>query len=116
MGCQNRNAACGMINRSTIGIYACYIELNARDAISKPRKVAPFANGELKRKISHLYKRPAWGPMAHRMRVGPRPRVNARQPSFCHVLEKALSVEEYFCPSAFVKASVCIRDLIMSIG
>lgn len=48
--------------------------------------------------------------------VGPRPRMNALLPSVRHIVLTQSRVDLYFCPVAGVKPSVCIRDLIMSIG
>jgi hypothetical protein len=52
----------------------------------------------------------------NRMSAGPKPRVKARGPSFFNVLVITSKVEKYFWPSAFVKPSVCIRDLTISSG
>ena len=52
----------------------------------------------------------------YRMRVGVRPRVNAAMPSVRHTVRTQSSVEAYFWPVAGVKPSVCILDLIISIG
>jgi hypothetical protein len=50
------------------------------------------------------------------MSVGPRPRVNARQPSVRHTVRTQSSVDLYFWPVEGEKPSVCMRDLIISIG
>ena len=50
------------------------------------------------------------------MRVGPRPRVNAGRPSVRQTVRTQSSVDLYFCPSLGEKPSVCMRDLIMSMG
>ena len=50
------------------------------------------------------------------MSVGPSPRVNAPIPSARHTVRTQSSVEAYFWPVAGVKPSVCILDLIISIG
>lgn len=50
------------------------------------------------------------------MRVGPSPRVNAPTPSVRQTVRTQSSVDLYFCPSEGENPSVCIRDLIMSIG
>ena len=52
----------------------------------------------------------------YRISVGPRPRVNAPIPSVRHTVRTQSSVEAYFWPVAGVKPSVCILDLIISIG
>lgn len=50
------------------------------------------------------------------MSVGPSPRVNAEKPSVRHTVRTQSSVDLYFCPVEGEKPSVCIRDLIMSMG
>jgi hypothetical protein len=52
----------------------------------------------------------------YRMSVGPKPRVKAPIPSVRHTVRTQSSVEAYFWPVAGVKPSVCILDLIISIG
>lgn len=66
-------------------------------ANSNATKVAPFANGD-------------------RISVGTNPLVNALIPSAAHTDRTQCSVELYFWPVERVKPSVCIRDLITSIG
>jgi len=58
-----------------------------RIAISKPRKVAPLANGD-------------------RIKVGPRPRVKAPMPSDFQTVLTQSSVDLYFCPVSGVNPSV----------
>ena len=50
------------------------------------------------------------------MSVGPRPRMKAGRPSVRQTVRTQSRVDLYFCPSAAEKPSVCIRDLIMSMG
>jgi len=74
-----------------------YHPLRARMAISNPTKVAPLAKGD-------------------RMRVGTSPRRKPAMPSFAITFRTQSIVDEYFCPVAGAKPSVCIRDLITSAG
>ena len=52
----------------------------------------------------------------YRISVGVNPRVNAFTPSVLQVVLTQSNVDLYFCPVAGENPSVCIRDLIMSIG
>jgi hypothetical protein len=52
----------------------------------------------------------------HRINVGPSPRVNALIPSVFHTVRTQCNVDRYFCPSDEENPSVCIRDLIISMG
>jgi len=52
----------------------------------------------------------------YRISVGVNPRVNALMPSVLQVVLTQSHVDLYFCPVAGENPSVCIRDLIMSIG
>lgn len=54
--------------------------------------------------------------MPHRIRVGAKPRVKAFIPSVRQTVRTQSKVDLYFRPSAAEKPSVCMRDLIMSIG
>lgn len=90
--------------------------LSSRLATSKPRNVAPFANGDLYHKTLSILQRQYNYDETYRMRVGPRPRVNAEKPSVRHTVRTQSSVDLYFCPVEGEKPSVCIRDLIMSMG
>ncbi len=84
-----------------------------RIAISKPRNVAPLAKGDL-RVVSRVKKKD--GTTSYRMSVGPSPRVKAPIPSVLQTLRTQSHVEKYFWPVDGVKPSVCILDLIMSMG
>lgn len=50
------------------------------------------------------------------MSVGPSPRVNALMPSVRQTVRTQSREDLYFWPSAGPNPSVCIRDLIMSMG
>ena len=52
----------------------------------------------------------------YRISVGVNPRVNAFIPSVLQVVLTQSNVDLYFCPVAGENPSVCIRDLIISIG
>jgi hypothetical protein len=52
----------------------------------------------------------------HRINVGTSPRVNALMPSVFHTVRTQCNVDRYFCPSDGENPSVCIRDLIISMG
>ena len=52
----------------------------------------------------------------YRISVGVNPRVNAFMPSVLQVVLTQSNVDLYFCPVAGENPSVCIRDLIISIG
>lgn len=54
--------------------------------------------------------------ITHRMRVGTMPRVNAEKPSVRHTVRTQSKVDLYFWPVAGEKPSVCILDLIISMG
>lgn len=86
-----------------------------RIAISNPKNVAPFAKGELG-EIMNIDQVPRGSDITHRMRVGTMPRVNAEKPSVRHTVRTQSKVDLYFWPVAGEKPSVCILDLIMSIG
>ena len=88
--------------------------LSTRLASSNPRKVAPLANGDLKASELPMLRERDDG--TYRMSVGPKPRVNAGSPSVRHTVRTQSSVDLYFCPVEGENPSVCIRDLIMSMG
>ena len=52
----------------------------------------------------------------YRISVGVNPRVNAFIPSVLQAVLTQSNVDLYFCPVAGENPSVCIRDLIISIG
>jgi len=54
--------------------------------------------------------------ITYRISVGVNPRVNAFIPSVLQVVLTQSNVDLYFCPVAGENPSVCIRDLIISIG
>lgn len=91
------------------------IELRKRFAISNPKNVAPFANGELRQNISH-HQNGAKSCSTHRINVGPSPRVNALMPSVFHTVRTQCTADRYFCPSDGENPSVCMRDLTISMG
>ena len=91
--------------------------MRTRLASSKPRNVAPFANGDLRSAYCQsIYAFMIAFEGAYRMRVGVSPRVNAGRPSVRHTVLTQSRVDLYFCPSAAEKPSVCMRDFIMSMG
>ena len=74
----------------------CYHELSNRFAISKPRKVAPLAKGDLS--DAFYIKDLSLGDCGHtyRISVGPKPLVNAPIPSLRHVVRTQWRVDLYF--------------------
>ena len=86
-------------------------------AISNPRNVAPLAKGDLRGDCYDMVCSVLGVKYdTYRMSVGPKPRVNAPIPSVRHTVRTQSNVEAYFWPVAGVKPSVCILDLIISIG
>ena len=141
-------AACFSMRVISMSCYAVmhvrdcdYILSSSRLASSKPRNVAPFANGDLwgwkgtGTGAASAGRPSVWDPRrrtemagagagtgtegnseAYLMSVGPSPRVNAGRPSVRQTVRTQSRVDLYFCPSLAEKPSVCIRDLIMSMG
>jgi hypothetical protein len=95
---------------------AIQIELRKRFAISNPKNVAPFANGELRDIASATIKKGERSCRTHRINVGTSPLVNALMPSVFHTVRAQCSADRYFCPSDGENPSVCIRDLTISMG
>jgi hypothetical protein len=98
-----------------VPIYAVFQESIRRFAISNPRNVAPLAKGDLEGHQITLAQ-VARNLEYYRINVGPRPLVNAPIPSVRHTFRTQPSADVYFCPEDGEKPSVCILDLIISIG
>lgn len=82
-------------------------------AISNPKKVAPFANGDL---IMVKTRNFILMDNAYLINVGVSPRTNAPTPSVLQTVRTQCRVLVYLRPVAAENPSVCIRDLIISIG
>jgi len=88
----------------------------ARIAISNPRNVAPFANGDLIKWESQSFIHEDFWLGTYRISVGVNPRTKAPAPSVRHTVRTQSIVDLYFCPVEGENPSVCIRDLIISMG